>query len=90
MVTRVYELLLSFVFKACGLRFPEIMRKDKAKCSKSQIAGSSDFKSRSPNREHFPQIAVKEAQIALSNRATCDLSPFSNRNKIATRTPSNR
>ena len=37
---------------------------------KSQIA--SDLKSWSPNRKNSPQIAVS-AQIALSNRAICDL-----------------
>ena len=32
----------------------------------------------------------KGAQIALSNRAICDLSPLSDRNRIAAPTPSNR
>ena len=41
---------------------------------KLQIA--SDFKSRRPNRKNFPQIASKDAQITLSNRAICDLRPF--------------
>ena len=46
----------------------------RTKCSKSEIA--SDFKSRRPNRKNFPQIAAKDAQIALSNWAICDLSPI--------------
>ena len=45
----------------------------------SQIA--SDLKSRSPNRKNFPQTLSLSwaAQIALSNRAICDLSLCSNR-----------
>ena len=55
---------------------------------KSQIA--SDFKSRSPNRKNILQIAVKNASNRSSNRAICDLKPFSNRSRIAAPSPSNR
>ena len=45
---------------------------------KSQIA--SDLKSRSPNRKNFPPKSQSQsAQIALSNRAICDLNLCSNR-----------
>ena len=44
---------------------------------KSQIA--SDFKSRSPNRKNFPKSLSRAGQIALSNRAICDLNLCSNR-----------